>query len=93
MPVHNPVHPGEILREDVVPALGITVTALAAHLGFSRGQLSAVLHGHAPIRADLAVRLEHAGLSTARQWLALQAAHDIWQAEHREHPPIARLVA
>ncbi|HWH86347.1 MAG TPA: HigA family addiction module antitoxin [Pseudomonas sp.] len=91
MPVHHPSHPGEILREDVLPALELTVTALAAHLGYSRGQLSAILNGHAPIRADLAVRLEQAGLSTARQWLAMQAARDIWEAEHRDHPQIARL--
>ena len=91
MPMYNPPHPGEALREDVMPALGISITALAKHLGYSRGQLSTVLNGHAAISADLAHRLELAGLGTARQYLAEQAAYDLWQAEHRPHPPIARL--
>lgn len=93
MPMHNPPHPGESLREDVLPAVGLSVTALAKHLGYSRGQLSTVINGHAAISADLAHRLELAGLGRARVWLAQQAAYDLWQAEHREHPPIAKLCA
>jgi len=54
MPMHNPPHPGEALREDVMPAVGLNVTALARHLGYSRGQLSTVLNGRAAITADLA---------------------------------------
>lgn len=91
MPMHNPPHPGEALREDVLPAIGLSVTGLARHLGYSRGQLSTVLNGHAAISADLAYRLELAGLGSARQYLAEQAAYDLWQAEHREHPHIERL--
>ncbi len=89
--MHNPPHPGEALREDVLPAIGLSITALAAHLGYSRGQLSTVLNGRAAISADLAHRLELAGLGNARQYLAEQAAHDLWQARQRPHPPIARL--
>lgn len=91
MPMHNPPHPGEILREDVLPALDLKVGALAKHLGYSRTHLSTVLNGRAPISADLALRLELAGISTGRQWLAMQAAYDLWQAGHREQPNIARL--
>lgn len=91
MPMHNPPHPGEILREDVLPSLGLTVTQLAEHLGYSRGHLSTVLNGHAAIKADLALRLELAGLSTGRQWLAMQANYDLWQAKHRKQPAISRL--
>lgn len=91
MPMHNPPHPGEALREDVLPAIGMNVSSLARHLGYSRGQLSTVLNGRAAISADLAYRLELAGLGSARQYLAEQAAYDLWQAAHREHPPIARL--
>lgn len=91
MPMHNPPHPGEALREDVLPAIGLSVSALARHLGYSRGQLSTVMNGRAAISADLAYRLELAGLGSARQYLAEQAAYDLWQAAHREHPPIARL--
>jgi addiction module HigA family antidote len=91
--MHNPPHPGEALRLDVLPALELSITALAAHLGYSRGQLSTVLNGRAAIRADLAVRLELAGLGQAHQYLAEQAAYDLWQAQQREHPPITRLTS
>ncbi|MNG22808.1 putative HTH-type transcriptional regulator YbaQ [compost metagenome] len=91
MAMHNPPHPGEALREDVLPAINMTITALAEHLGYSRGQLSTVINGHAAITADLAHRLELAGLGVARQWLAEQSAYDLWQAEHREQPHIERL--
>lgn len=93
MPMYNPPHPGEALREDVLPALGLSVTALAQHLGYSRGQLSTVINGHASISADLAHRLELAGLGAARVWLAQQAAFDLWQAEQRPCPEIAKLKA
>lgn len=92
MPMYDPPHPGESLREDVLPAIGMSVSELARHLGYSRGQLSTVLNGRAAISAELAYRLELAGLGAARQYLAEQAAYDLWQLEHREHPPIARLV-
>lgn len=91
MPMHNPPHPGESLRCDVLPALKMSITDLAQHLKYSRGQLSTVINGRAAVSADLAYRLELAGISTARMWLALQAAYDLWQAEQREHPPITRL--
>jgi addiction module HigA family antidote len=92
MSMHNPPHPGESLREDVLPAIGMNVSSLARHLGYSRGQLSAVINGRAALSADLAYRLELAGLGAARQYLAEQAAYDLWQAAQREHPPICRLV-
>ena len=92
MSMHNPPHPGESLREDVLPAIGMNVSSLARHLGYSRGQLSAVINGRAALSADLAYRLELAGLGAARQYLAEQAAYDLWQAAQREHRPICRLV-
>ncbi|WPO98941.1 HigA family addiction module antitoxin [Pseudomonas sp. HR96] len=91
MAMFNPPHPGEALREDVLPALGLTVTSLARHIGYSRGQLSTVLNGRAALSADLALRLELAGLGTASVWIAQQGAYDLWQARHREMPPISRL--
>ncbi|MCK3824895.1 MULTISPECIES: HigA family addiction module antitoxin [Pseudomonas] len=90
MPMHNPTHPGEILLEDVIPALGITITEMARRLGFARETFSRILHGHAPISPDLAVRLERAGVSKAQLWLSMQSAYDLWQAEHREQPVIER---
>lgn len=82
--MHNPPHPGELLREDVIVALGLSVTRAAERLGMSRVALSRVLNGRAAISPDLAIRLEMAGLSTAQAWLAMQTNHDLWQA--RQHP-------
>lgn len=73
----NPVHPGEILREDVLADLGLSVGEAASRLGVSRVTLSRVLHGHARISSNLAVRLEDAGVGTTRAWLAMQTAHDL----------------
>jgi addiction module HigA family antidote len=93
MGMFNPPHPGETLLEDVLPALNISIAEFARRLGFARETLSRILHGHAPISPDLAVRLERAGISTARLWLAVQASYDIWQAEHRPQPPIERFAS
>jgi len=82
----NPVHPGEILREDVQADLGLGVAEAASRLGVSRVTLSRVLHGHARISPGLAVRLEEAGVGTARAWLAMQSAHDL-AAERASGPP------
>ena len=75
MVMKTPVHPGEILREDVLADLGLSVGEAASRLGISRVTLSRVLHGHARISPNLAVRLEEAGVGTARAWLAMQSAH------------------
>lgn len=83
-PMFNPPHPGEALREDVLPALGLTVSEAARQLGVSRVALSRVLHGRAGISVDLARRLEawlateHGG-PTAESFLREQAAYDLWQ--------------
>ncbi len=67
----SPVHPGAILREDVLADLGLTVSEAAARLGISRVTLSRVIHEHARISPNLALRLEAAGVGTARSWLAI----------------------
>ena len=83
--MHNPPHPGETLREDVLPALGLTVAQAAAQLGVNRVTLSRVLHGHAAISVDLARRLElwlggpEQGPS-AESWLKGQLGYDLWRA-------------
>lgn len=89
--MHNPPHPGELLRDEVISALGLSVTEAASRLVMSRVALSRVLNGKAAISPDLAVRLEQAGASTARAWLAMQANHDLWRARQNAHPPVRRL--
>jgi addiction module HigA family antidote len=86
----NHPHPGELLREDVLLPLKIEVTEAAHHLGMSRTALSRVINGHAGISPDLAVRLEKAGVSTARFWITLQANYELSLAEQREQPDIIR---
>lgn len=86
--MHNPPHPGEILKEDVIAALNLSVTEAAARLAMSRVAFSRVLNGKAGISPDLAVRLEQAGVSTARAWLAMQANYDLWRAMQHKQPPV-----
>lgn len=91
MAMTSPVHPGELLREDVLDELGLGVAEAAARLGVSRVTLSRVLHGHARISANLAIRLEAAGVGTARAWLAMQTAHDLAQERAAGRPAVRRL--
>ncbi|GAB2576291.1 HigA family addiction module antitoxin [Nitrincola alkalisediminis] len=68
----NPLHPGELLRDDVIVELSLTVKETAERLGMPRVALSRALNGRATISPDLALRLEMAGVSTARAWLTMQ---------------------
>ncbi|SDW69730.1 HigA family addiction module antitoxin [Thiocapsa roseopersicina] len=91
----NRPHPGETLRDDVLPALDLTVTEAARPLGVTRAVLSRVLNGCAAISPDMALRLE-AWLGTkqgdrAEYWLSQQLAYDVWQARQKPRPAIARL--
>jgi addiction module HigA family antidote len=93
MPMHNPVHPGQIVREDCIKALGITVTDAAKGLGVSRQSLSELLNGRMGVSAEMAIRLEKAGWSRADAWLRMQANYDLWQArQHEAGIKVARLV-
>ena len=94
----NPPHPGETLREDVLPALGLIVTEAAAKLGVTSAALSRVLNDRAAISPVMALRLEGwLGLENgghADAWLAQQTAYDLWQAREAGMPkvtPVAHL--
>lgn len=91
MVMKTPVHPGELLREDVLADLGLPVGEAASRLGISRVALSRVLHGHARISPNLAVRLEEAGVGTARSWLAMQSAYDLAAERAAGTPKVRRL--
>jgi addiction module HigA family antidote len=84
-------HPGELLRDDVLEPLDLTVTEAAERLSMSRVALSRVLNGRAGISPDLAIRLEQAGVSTARFWISLQANYDLARALLRDQPPVKSL--
>ena len=79
--MHNPPHPGETLKEDVLPALGLTVTQAAEQLGVSRVTLSRMINGHAAISAEMAIRLAQWLGGSAEIWLRLQLQYDLWHAE------------
>jgi antitoxin HigA-1 len=89
---HNPPHPGETLKEDVLPALGLSVTEAANQLSMSRVAVSRVLNGRAAISPEFAIRLElwlgkERG-GDANAWLSQQLAYDLWQARKIKQPKI-----
>ncbi len=90
--MHNPPHPGGILKDEVLAPLNLSVTEAASRLAMSRVALSRVLNGKAAISPDLAVRLEEAGVSTARAWLSMQANYDLWQAKQHRQPAVRALL-
>ncbi len=86
--MHNPPHPGEILRE----WLGdMSVTDAARHLGVARATLSRVLNGSAGISADMALRLQAALGTSPEMWMGMQDDYELWQAAKGKRPKIAPL--
>jgi addiction module HigA family antidote len=76
--MHNPPHPGEVLRELCIEPLGLSVTEAAEGLGVSRKTLSAVLNGRAGISPEMALRLSIAFETSPESWLNLQTQYDLW---------------
>ena len=93
--MHNPPHPGETLREDVLPELGLSVTDAAAQLGVTRAAFSRVLNRRAGISPEMALRLErwlganHGGRASV--WLGMQAAYDLWQTQKSAKPALSKI--
>lgn len=81
MRMHNPPHPGEILKELCINPLGLTVTETAEALGVSRKTLSAILNGRAGISPEMAIRLAKAFDTTPESWLNQQVHYDLWVAK------------
>jgi len=77
-----PVHPGAILREDILKEMKLSITEAAANLQVSRKQLSEVVNEKAAISAEMAVRLEDAFGVNAEFWLDMQKAYDIWKVKN-----------
>ena len=83
MRMHNPPHPGKIIKGLCLDPLGLSVTEAAKGLGISRKTLSAILNGRAGISPEMAVRLSIAFNTTAESWINQQTQHDLWHAEQR----------
>lgn len=87
--MHNPAHPGEVLKEWIPE--GMTVTTAAEQLGVSRVMLSKILNGKAGISAEMALRLAAWLGTTAEVWLEMQSARDLWEAEQKPRPEVSPL--
>ena len=86
-----PIHPGEIVREDVLPALGLSVSEAARRLGISRQQLHRVLACTHPITPEMALRLGKLTDNGPGLWLHMQQAYDLWHVERRLHEELDRI--
>ena len=86
-----PIHPGEIMREDVLPALGLSVTEAARRLGVSRQQLHRVLACTHPITTETALRIGKLAGNGPGLWLRMQQAYDLWRVEQRLKDELATI--
>src|SRR5262249_3065185 len=89
MRMHNPPHPGEVLRDYLG---GVSITDVAKHLGVTRAALSRILNGAAGISAEMALRLSEALGTSPELWLGMQMQHDLWQASRKRRSAV-RLVS
>ncbi|HEY8668136.1 MAG TPA: HigA family addiction module antitoxin [Tepidisphaeraceae bacterium] len=81
--MHNPPHPGEVIRELCLAPLGLSVTGAAKALGVSRKSLSELLNGRSGISPGMAIRLSMAFKTTAESWLNQQMQYDLWKARRK----------
>jgi len=81
MQMHNPPHPGEVIRGLCLEPLGITVTDAAEALGVARKTLSAILNGRAGISPEMALRLSIAFSTSPESWMNQQTQYDLWLAK------------
>ena len=83
MKMHNPPHPGEVLRELCIEPLGLTITEAAEALGITRKILSSIFNGRSGISPEMAVRLSIAFGTSSESWLNQQSQYDLWIAEKK----------
>ena len=80
----KPTHPGEIIREDIIKPLGMSVTEAAKKLGVTRKTLSALINCRASLSPDMAIRIGKATNTSPESWLIMQAKLDLWNAANRK---------
>ena len=90
-PDRKPTHPGAVLREDILPELGITQSTFAEHLGVSRLKVSEILHEKRSLTAEMAVLISKVIGGSPESWLRMQEALDLWevQVKFKSNPDIA----
>src|SRR5271155_2953832 len=79
-----PVHPGEIIKEDILPSVGLSVTDAAKALGVSRQMLHGILSGRKPLSAVMCLRVARLFGGSPEVWMRLQAAHDLKKSERNK---------
>ena len=87
----SPIHPGEILREDVLPNLGLSISEAARRLNISRQQLHRVLACTHPITTEMALRIGKFAGNGPGIWLRMQQAYDLWHAEQRMKDELSKI--
>lgn len=85
MMMHNPLHPGEIVKDALIDGAELSVTEAAHKLGISRTSLSRLLNGHSGISPEMAVRLSKLLNTSIEMWINLQAQYDTWQISRTAH--------
>ena len=83
MLMHNPPHPGEVIKEMHLKPMNLTITQFAKDLGVSRSVISDIVNGHAAIRPEIALRLAKAFHTTPELWANLQTQYDLWMASQK----------
>jgi addiction module HigA family antidote len=92
--MHNPPHPGEVLKTLCLDPLGLSIPKAAKALGISRNTLARLINGETGISPEMAVRLSIAFETTAESWMNQQMQYDLWQArQHRDELNVIRLTS
>ena len=89
--MHNPPHPGEVLKDGVFTGTDISIVEFSKRIGVTRVALSRLLNGKAAISPDMALRLADALGGSAESWLHMQANYDLWKERQKPRPAIERL--
>ena len=89
--MHNPPHPGEVLRDGVFTGTDMSIVECSKRIGVTRVALSRILNGKAAISPDMALRLADALGGSAESWLHMQANYDLWKERQKPRPAIERL--
>lgn len=90
--MHNPAHPGEVLRELYLKPLGVTITQAAKAMGVTRKHVSAIVNARAPVTPDMAVRLAAVFATEPELWVNMQAQYDLWSVSRQARPKVRPLV-
>jgi addiction module HigA family antidote len=86
-----PLHPGEIMREDILPALGLSISEAARRMSISRQQLHRILACTHPISTEMGLRIGKFAGNGPGLWLRMQQAYDLWHAEKRMKRELSRI--